>query len=178
MKKQFLLLCLLPATSLAAGFDQSSWGKFEFDFEEKPWVEVEARLPPAPKAENLLPFFVSATTDNRFFIDSASVAPGEDGVVRYTLVVKSGAGANNVTYEGMRCSSGEVKRYAFGRSDGSWGKARNARWEEIRYKDVNRQHHMLYDDFFCPRGIAVKSSADAVSALKRGEHPESKGIAW
>lgn len=178
MNKRLLLLCLLPATSLAAGFDQSSWGKFEYDFEEKPWAELEAQLPSAPKPENLLPFYVSAATDNRFFVDSASMSVGEDGVVRYTLVIKSAAGASNISYEGMRCSSGEVKRYAFGRHDGSWGKARNARWEDIRYKDVNRQHHMLYDDFFCPRGIAVRSPAEAINALRRGEHPGSKGIAW
>lgn len=178
MNMRLLLLCLLPVTSLAAGFDQSSWGKFEYDFEDKPWVELEAQLPSAPKLENLLPFYVSASTDNRFFVDSASVSVGEDKVVRYTLVIKSAAGANNISYEGMRCSSGEVKRYAFGRGDGSWGKARHARWEDIRYKDVNRQHHMLYDDFFCPRGIAVQSPAEAVNALRRGEHPGSRGIAW
>ena len=178
MKKPFLLLWLLPATSLAAGLDQSSWGKFDYDSEEKPWVELEAHLPPLPKPENLLPFYVSASTDNRFFVDSASVTVGEDKVVRYTLVIKSAAGASNISYEGMRCSSAEVKRYAFGRSDGSWGKARSTQWENISYKDVNRHHHMLYDDFFCPRGIAVQSPAEAVSALKRGEHPGSKGIAW
>ncbi|MBZ0105295.1 MAG: CNP1-like family protein [Sulfuricella denitrificans] len=178
MRKRLLLLGLLPAISLAAGFDQSSWGKFEYDFEEKSWAEVETQLPPAPKLENLLPFFVSASTDNRFFVDSASLTLGEDGVVRYTLLIRSAGGANNITYEGMRCSSGEFKRYAFGRHDGSWGKARDAKWEDIRYKDINRQHHMLYDDFFCPHGISVKSATEAIDALKRGEHPGSKGIAW
>lgn len=178
MKKRLLILCLLPATALAAGFDQSSWGKFEYDFEEKPWVEVETQLPSAPKPENLLPFYVSATTDNRFFIDSASLSLGEDGVLRYTLVIQSSGGASNVSYEGMRCSSGEVKRYAFGRNDGSWGKARTPRWEDIRYKDVNRQHHMLYDDFFCPRGIVVNSAEEAVKALRRGGNPSSGSGAW
>ncbi len=178
MKKSLLLLCLLPVTSLAAVFDQSSWGKFEYDFEEKPWVEVEAQLPPAPKQENLLPFYVSASTDNRFFVDSASVTLGEDGVVRYTLVIKSASGANNVSYEGMRCSSGEFKRYAFGRNDGSWGKARNARWTDIRYKDVNRQHHMLYDDFFCPNGSAVTSREKAIHTLKEGAGLSAGGAAW
>lgn len=178
MLKQFLLLCLLPASSLAAGLDQSSWGKFDYDFEEKPWIELEAKLPSAPKAENLLPFYVSATTDNQFFVDAASISVGEDGVVRYTLLIKSSAGASNISYEGMHCSTEEIKRYAFARQDGSWGKARNSKWEEIRYKDVNRQHHVLYDDFFCPRGFAVKSPTEAINALKRGEHPGGKGATW
>lgn len=178
MKKILFVLCLLPLAASAIEIEKTNWGKFEYDFEEKPWVELEAQLPPAPKPENLLPFFVSSTTDNRFFIDSASITRGEDEVLRYTLVIKSSAGAVNVSYEGMRCSTSDLKRYAFGRNDGSWGKARNAKWEPIGYKDVNRQHHMLYDDFFCPRGIAVKTREEAVNALKRGEHPEAKGIAW
>jgi hypothetical protein len=141
-------------------------------------VELEAQLPPAPRPENLLPFFVSAATDNLFFVDSLSISRGEDGVVRYTLVVKSSSGATNISYEGMRCGTSEVKRYAFGRPDGGWGKARNVRWEKISYKDLNRHHHMLHDDFFCPRGIVVRTAEEAVNALKRGEHPGAGGVAW
>lgn len=178
MKRLLLSLCCLPLAAHALNFEKSSWGTFEYDFEEKPWAELEAQLPSAPKTENLLPFFVSATTDNHFYIDGPSIAPGEDGVVRYTLIIKSSAGALNTAYEGIRCSSGEVKRYAFGRADGSWGKARNAKWEPISYQDVNRQHHVLYDDFFCPRGIAVKNREEAVKALKAGVHPGAQGVAW
>jgi len=179
MKKLLLLsLCALPLAAHALDFEKSNWGKFEYDFEEKPWVELEAQLPPAPKTENLLPFFVSASTDNRFYIDAPSITLGEDGVVRYTLIIQSSAGAVNISYEGMRCSSAEVKRYAFGRTGGGWGKALNAKWEPISYKDVNRQHHMLYDDFFCPRGIAISNREEAVKALKAGSHPNAGGLAW
>lgn len=178
MKKLLPLLCLLPLAAHALDLEKSNWGKFEFDFEEKPWVELEAQLPPAPKPENLLPFFVSSATENRFFIDSASLSRGEDEVMRYTLLIKSSGGAVSVSYEGMRCSSRELKRYAFGRNDGSWGKARNAKWERISYQDVNRQHHMLYDDFLCPGGIAVKTAKEAVDAIKRGSHPGASGLAW
>lgn len=178
MKKLLPLLCLLPFAAHGADWNKTDWGKFEYDFEEKPWAEMEAQLPPAPKAENLLPFFVSATTENRFFVDGASITAGGDGVVRYTLVIKSAGGATNVSYEGMRCSSGEIKRYAFGHADGGWGKARNPKWEEIRYKDLNRHHHVLHDDFFCPRGMAVRTATEAVNALKRGEHPGAGGVAW
>lgn len=178
MKKLLLLLCYLPLAAQASEFGSSNWGKFDYDFEDKPWVELEAQLPPAPKTENLLPFFVSAVTDNRFYIDGPSIAPGKDGVVRYTLVIKSSAGAVNISYEGIRCSSEEVKRYAFGRADGHWGKARNPSWETIGYKDVNRQHHVLYDDFFCPGGIPVASREQAIKTLKAGAHLSADGVAW
>lgn len=167
MKK--LLVLLLLAVPLTA---QAEWGKFEYEFdEEKPWAEIEAQLPLYPKEESLLPLFVSAATDNKFFVDAASISTGEDGVVRYTMLVKSSAGAINVSFEGIRCASRERKLYAFGRKEGSWSRARSAKWEPIRYQDRNRHHHMLYDDFFCPNGIIVKNPQEAVDLLKRGFRP-------
>lgn len=161
-----LLLATIPLTASA------EWGKFEYEFEqEKPWAEIEAQLPAYPKEENLLPLYVSAATDNKFFVDSASISTGDDGVVRYTLIVKSSSGAANVSFEGMRCASHERKLYAFGRKEGSWSRARAAKWEPISYKDRNRQHHVLYDDFFCPEGLIVKNPQEAVDLLKRSFRP-------
>ena len=163
MKKLIVVLLLaIPLTALA------EWGKFEYEFdEEKPWAEIEAQLPPYPKEENLLPLYDSAATDNKFYFDAASISTGEDDVVRYTMIVKSSAGAVNVSFEGIRCASRERKLYAFGRKEGSWSRARSAKWEPIRYQDRNRHHHMLYDDFFCPNGIIVKTPQEAVDLLKR-----------
>jgi hypothetical protein len=171
----FLLLGLLfwqpfsPALALGPA-DQSSWGQFEHDFEEKPWNELEARLPPPPKQENLLPFYVSAASNNQFFIDGESISSGTDGIVRYTLIAQSPTGVRNISFEGMRCATSELKRYAFGREDGSWGRARNVQWMPIQYKDSNRQHHMLFDDFLCPRRFPVKNREEAMQAFKAGIH--------
>lgn len=162
MKRLWLVLCLFPVAASA------DWVKFEADFDgETPWKEMQAQLPPAPGEEKLLPFFVSSATDNRFFIDRTSVSIGKDGVVRYTLLVKSAQGALNLTFEGMRCATHEQKTYAFGRADGTWSKARQAKWENIRYQDRNRHYHVLYDDFFCPSGIAIAKPEQAVDALIR-----------
>jgi hypothetical protein len=162
VKKLWLVLWLLPLTVLA------DWEKFDVDFdEEKPWKEMQAQLPSTPNKEKLLPFYVSSATDNRFFIDSASVSVGEDGVVRYALLVKSAQGALNLTFEGMRCATHERKIYAFGRADGTWSKARHAKWEHIRYQERNRHHHVLYDDFFCPDGAAIRKPEQALDALRR-----------
>ncbi|MCL4472109.1 MAG: CNP1-like family protein [Sulfuricella sp.] len=163
--KKFLAL-LLFALPLAASAAEP--GQFE---EERSWTEIEAKLPPYPKEENLLPLFVSAASDNKFFVDAVSISVGEDGVARYTMIVKSPAGADNVSFEGIRCATREKKLYAFGRKEGSWSRARVSRWEPIRYQDINRHHHVLYDDFFCPNGIIVKSAQDAVDALRRGFRP-------
>jgi len=169
--KKFLLLLLFPLTTLAASSD-NKWGKFDFDFDEdRPWAELQAQIPAYPKKENYIPFFVSAATDHKFFIDEKSISIGDDGVVRYTLIVKSSGGALNVTFEGMRCATAETKLYAFGRSDGTWSKSRSSKWGDIEYKDRNRQHHVLYSDFFCPGGLTVKSPEVAVRALKSEPNP-------
>lgn len=166
MRKLAVVALLVPSLAFA------EWGQFQFDFKEpQAWKEQKVDLPAYPKAADLLPFFVSAATDNRFFVDAQSISVGQDGVVRYTLVVKAAGGALNVSYEGMRCATEQVKLYAFGRDDGTWFKARNPQWRPIVYKDRNRQHHVLYDDFFCPGGIAVGSPEQAVNALKSGYNP-------
>ena len=169
--KKLLMLSLLLLSHFAGA---SEWGQFDFEFEnEKPWSELQTKLPAYPKQENLLPFFVSAATDNQFYIDASSISVAEDGVVRYVLIVKSAEGAMNVSFEGIRCATHEKKIYAFGRAEGGWSKARFSKWEPIQYAARNRQHHMLYDDFFCPTGLIVGSVEEAIRALKLGAHPSA-----
>ena len=156
-----LLLCL-PLVAHA------EWGEFEHDFEQdKPWVETAAQLPPYPKAENLIPFNVSSATRNHYFVDAASISVGADKVVRYTVVIDAGGGARNVSFEGMRCESGERRLYAYGHPDGTWSKARNAGWEGIRLRSLLSYHKALYEDHFCPGGINVRDAQTAVESLRR-----------
>ncbi|KAG0162112.1 hypothetical protein DFQ30_003507, partial [Apophysomyces sp. BC1015] len=60
------------------------------------WVETHIdTLPPMPRDADLLPFEVSATTNLQFAVDANSVSVDPDGVVRYTVVIKSPQGARN-----------------------------------------------------------------------------------
>ena len=138
----------------------------------KRWVELEVKLPPFPKTENLIPFDVSAASSNRFYIDPQSIAVGSDGVVRYTLVIKGSGGGENISYEGIRCEMKQQKYYAFGRRDGTWSNARSSEWRRIEYHDINRQHSVLYEDYLClDHSRPVKSPADAIRRLKYGMPP-------
>ena len=167
---RLLLMCcmLLPAAGAA---------QLRPDPEEegtKTWAELEVKLPPIPKAQNLISFEVSAASRNRFYIDLESISIGSDGVARYTLVIKGSGGGENISYEGMRCETREQKYYAFGRRDGGWSNARSSEWRRIEYRDINRQHGVLYVDYFCPDGkIPVKSAAEAVNRFKYGLPPRS-----
>lgn len=145
--------------------------EFDNEYEEKPWEEIEAQLPSFPKPESLESFFVSATTDNKFMVDRDSISVGTDGVVRYTLVVVSSSGAQNVSYDGLRCSTTERRLYAFGRSDKTWSKARGNQWVKIQDSTLNRHHAALYFEYFCPSGIVVRDADEARLALRSGGHP-------
>lgn len=138
------------------------------DAEKKEFIEREVKLPPFPKDGSLLQFDPSAANSNRFFVDADSISIGDDGTVRYTLVVKTPSGGENVSYEAIRCDTTEQKAYAFGRRDGTWSNARAPVWRKIRYQDVNRQHGVLYANYFCPDGAPIASVKDAINRFKYG----------
>ncbi|MEO6065346.1 MAG: CNP1-like family protein [Lysobacterales bacterium] len=131
-------------------------------------AEREVKLPPLPKEGNLLAFEPSAANANRFFVDAESIAIIDDGTVRYTLVIKTAGGAENISYEAIRCENTELKVYAFGRRDGTWSSARAPVWRKIRYQDVNRQHGVLYAHYFCPDGSQIASVKEAINRFKYG----------
>lgn len=147
---------------------------FEEDFNDKVWQEVAIQLPAAPRPENLLPIYVSAATDNEFFIDSSTLTVGADGVVRYVLVIQAPGGARSVSFEGIRCETRERRIYASGHLDSSWSKSRNNEWRRILDVAANRYHAALYNDYFCPEGVIVRNVEEARDALRRGRHPESR----
>lgn len=148
---------------------KSDW---ETEQEKRDWREADVPPPPPAGSGEMLAFFVSSASDYRFFIDSASLAPGRDGVVRYTLMVRSPLGAESVTYEGIRCATREVKTYAYGRTDRSWS-VRPGNWRRIEVRSVQRWHDALWREYFCPREIPIRSAAEGIEALKRGGHPDS-----
>lgn len=151
---------VLPVHAQWAGWD------YDNDREIKPWSELQAKIPPYPKDADLVQFDAGAATANRFFIDPDSLSIGEDGVVRYIMVIRTGGGASNVTFEGMRCETREQKTYAVGHRDGSWARARDPQWRRIEYREINRHHGVLYRDFFCRGKFAARSVKDIVSALR------------
>ena len=165
---RFFLSFVLVSSSvgvLAAGFDS--------EYEEQRWEEIEAQLPAFPKAESLVTFFVSASTDNKFMVDRDSISVGTDGVVRFTLVVLSSSGVQNVSYDGLRCSTGERRLYAFGRSDKTWSKARSNQWVKIQGSTLNSHHAVLYFEYFCTNGYFVRDADEARMALRSGGHPSA-----
>ncbi len=144
---------------------------FEEDFDDpnKPWQEIAIQLPAAPQEQELLPFEVSGNTTHRFFIDPKSVSVGSDGVIRYTLVTVSSNGARNISYEGLRCETFEVKRYAFGQPDGNWSRSKRDQWQWIVRNAANRQHAVLARDYMCQEKVIADSAERIVARIRSGQ---------
>ena len=159
-------LVLLAATSFTAAALDIKWGTDdEFDENKVEWKEIEAKIPPYPKDGNLVQFDAGPASPHRFYIDTQSLSIGDDGVVRYVLVVKAAGGAVNVTYEGIRCDSREQKYYAVGHAGGGWTRARNPQWRRIEYQDVNRHHGVLFTDFLCSGSSSERSPVASVKLI-------------
>ncbi|HEY4540766.1 MAG TPA: CNP1-like family protein [Noviherbaspirillum sp.] len=156
-------LALVLNTALAQEF----FGLAQED-PDNPWQEAPVQLPPMPQDVDLQPFYVSGTATQAFAVDERSIRTDLDGVVRFTLVSRSSAGAVNTSYEGIRCRTREVKQYAFGRADGSWVEARTSKWKQIAGTHANRYHAVLARDFFCD-DRAVKGNEEAIRFLLRNQ---------
>jgi hypothetical protein len=163
-------LILAAALSAGLGTALAQWSQWDSDFDEerKPWKEIESRIPANPRASDLIPFDVGNASPHRFHIDARSLSVGEDGVVRYTLVVVTAGGARNVTYEGIHCKERAQKYYAVGQPDGRWGRARNPQWRRIESVDINAHHYVLYNFYVCSSWAPVASVREIVERLKSG----------
>jgi len=163
----WFLIAALLATRTASAALSSTW-EYDYDSEKKPWKEIQAQLPSYPKSQDLVLVEAGSATSHKFYVDAGSLSVGEDGIVRYTAVIKTSGGATNVSFEGMRCDTREQKLYALGRSDGSWVRARDPKWERILLRDLKPHHYVLYRDFFCPSPARPTPPKQALNALKRG----------
>ena len=166
----WLLFLALPAAAQWSGWD------YEHDRPIKRFKEAESKLPPLPKDEDLLQFEADAASPYRFFIDTHSLSIGTDGVVRYTLVVKTPGGATNISYEGMRCDLGQIKIYAYARGRVAWVRTRHPEWQEFRSQPSGRYRRVLKYDYFCTgksNRTPVASVDEALQLLHYGPREPS-----
>lgn len=132
------------------------------------WVENKVdTLPPLPQSADLLPFEVSGNTPLHFALDAKSVTVGTDGVVRYTVVITSPAGARNVNYEGIRCDTYEWRLYAGIDADhNNWDRTVANDWTRIENGELNAYHAVLYQDYFCANKMPMASAQRIVENVR------------
>ncbi len=162
-----ILLSLICALLLLACAKPPFKDEFESD---KPWIEQMTQLPAYPEEKNLLAFDAGAATSNQYLVDTTSIRIGGDGVIRFSLIIKSSNGAENVSYEGIRCATNERKIYALGRNDKTWTQPRISEWQKLDFVRQFYAQRELSKNIFCPHRQIVSSSEEAIQALKAGMH--------
>ena len=98
-------------------------------------------------------------------------------MVRYTIVARSPAGVNNVSFEGLLCRSRQRRLYAFWRDDGTWSPARESEWGDAS-ESIGTYYAALADYYFCPNGRVVADPSEALRALQLGRHPATAFTPW
>ena len=142
-----------------------------FDFvEREPWKEQAVELPPFPDGRHYVEVPLQiAGSDLEMFVDEPSLAVGEDGVVRYALMLRSPAGTENVFYEGIRCSAREWRSYAYGDSAGAWSPVDEHRaWAPIRNLGVERYRERLYRYYLCDPAMGILPRAEMLKRMRYG----------
>jgi hypothetical protein len=166
-----LLVVLLALPAMAQHVPKSDWEtQYERQLQEQQLEQEGLKMLPAyPKQENLIEFYVAPTTDFKFFVDAASLTV-EGEVMRYTVVARSPSGVDNVSYEGLRCGSGQYRTYAVGHRDGTWA-GRITPWRPYPRRAPTAWQHVLASQYFCAHNEPIRSVDEGVSALRGGGHP-------
>jgi hypothetical protein len=94
---------------------------------------VEEKTPPIPtfSKSGLIPIDMPSHVSLKVGIDPATISVGTDGVVRYVMVMSNATGSVNAVFEGIRCTTDEVKTYARFNSSGNWSEVSDTQWKGI-----------------------------------------------
>ena len=167
---QIILLSLVLSFSSALLAKGPFLDEYDEDLDIKDpeaWKEGTAILPAYPNDDDLLEFSVAEDTGAklRYFIDSKTLSIGDDGIVRYVLVIRAKQGAKNVIFEGIHCSNRDFKTYAFGTGKEAFHKLRKPIWKPIRHNTRTAYHQQLVDHYLChaeyPRARERQNIVDA-----------------
>jgi len=168
-----VLLCCIPASTPA--YDEEETGGWQQNYIEKPggqdaWEELDVALPAYPEKKNLMDLGI-ATDAMQFtvYLDKPSLVLGDDGVVRYTVVLVPSSGIWNVSNEGLRCGEKRYRRFAYG-VDGRWQSLDNSPWLEVRASGANRYRGILYERYFCDPMKPNQSTKQMLESFSENWH--------
>lgn len=177
------LLLLLPTLAVGAKtekerpFIDESRPERDGILEPEYWKERGFELPPYPQDSDLIELRLDAPTARfNYFIDGANLQIGTDQVVRYTLVVRSKTGAENVAVEGVRCDTPQYKVYAYGTRGGFKTVARGD-WKRIGPGEADQAQRELQRYYLCQPGhYKPRPPSEMRSALRGQVHLHDSGF--
>lgn len=136
--------------------------------EDPDWKEKDVPPPPALRTSGLIPIEMPQGVTLRYGVDPDSISVGKDGVVRYVVVASSASGAVNAMYEGVRCSSGEVKVYARHNPDSGWVANGKQEWMQLSASGSTRHSLLIARTGACFGDAPNRNEAQIVRDLRSG----------
>lgn len=134
----------------------------------EPWKEAAATPPASFNTDQLQTFDVAQDAALMYGIDPKTLTVGTDGVVRYVLVAKSGSGALNVLYQGIRCETAEVKTYGRWNNQTSWNTSAKDAWQQLAFRGPSRPAMMLARSGICEGRTINGTPQKILHTLKNG----------
>ncbi len=143
----------------------AAWSQTPVEVAE--WVEEKSPSAPTYSTDLLIPVEMPPYVTLKVGIDPATLAVGAtDGVVRYVVVMRNATDSVNVAFEGIRCTTGEVKTYARVNAAGKWVNNEQAPWKDLTSNLPSRHAYALAKQGACDGRTAGKRD-EIVRGLKR-----------
>jgi len=161
------VLVFLAGPRLAAADEDT--GAFTGNYiPSEQWTEGAITLPPWPRQDRLLEVPLGlANFPFTVYLDPDTLETGDDGVLRYALVLESRSGVWNASYEGMLCYKGEYRRYAYG-SGGDWQLLAGQPWQRVVDDGRNSYRYLLYRDYLCRVAGADPDTGEILRRIRNG----------
>ncbi|MFT5174528.1 MAG: hypothetical protein ACI8W7_002715 [Gammaproteobacteria bacterium] len=134
--------------------------------DEPEWKETTFALPPLPRAEDLRSIDAFEANKNYdYLLDRASISGGSDGVMRYSVVVRSPSGKQNIFHEGIRCLTTEARTLAYASTTGVFVRSTSSAWKTAADSGVRGYQSYLAHVIMCDRHGHEWTADKAVAAL-------------
>lgn len=121
-----------------------------------------------PNKSTTVPFYVSQQTIFKFAVDTDSILIGADGVTKYTVILTSPNGNDQVQFEGIRCDSSQWRLYGT-LENGVWRENPLSTWRSIQKNTPNRYQAALAQDALCNFSSQEKNIQAIVKSLNSSE---------
>lgn len=167
---------LISNTAFADVWDKLNSHEYQENenVEDYVWKEGDNKIPDYPQNNDLLEVSGPPAYQNyQYLLDGKNLQVGADGVVRYSIVIRSPAGSDNVMYEGLRCTTSQVKAYAYGSTDMDGRKKfiprQNANWKPVSSSGVSGYSESLAVNYFCDHNGAILKRHEIIQNIKYGK---------
>lgn len=149
-----------------------------YAFPEVEWTEAVVPEAPLFSTVNGVMIEMPRHVSIQVTVDPNTVAIGSDGVVRYVAIMTNLSGSVNAVYEGIRCTTDEVKTYARWNSAGKWTPVAEPQWKEINGNLPSKHAFAIARQGACENRLNRNSAAETVRALRGGNKavPGSVGM--